>query len=119
MLFFLDEDHSDIIAVIARRRGVDVISSHECGRNGLTDEQQLLHAAAEGRAVISRNYDDFNRLSRRFLERGLPHAGVVLVPRSMPNRHYSAIAAAIVRFDALHPDGIPPYGLMWLEPEKG
>jgi uncharacterized protein (DUF433 family) len=36
--FYLDEDLSPRAASIARAQGVDVLNSHDCGRNGLADE---------------------------------------------------------------------------------
>jgi hypothetical protein len=114
MLFYLDEDHSDMIAAIVRHRGVDIISSHETGRNSWTDPRLLRQAGEEGRCVITRNYSDFARFTREFEEQGLPHAGVVYVPKSLPSKQFAAIAAAIVQFDKEHPDGVPPYSEWWL-----
>lgn len=119
MRFFLDEDHSNIIAAVARERGVDVVSPHEIARKGLPDIEQLMWAAHEGRAVITRNYNHFSNLTRDFEDSGLPHAGVVFVSSSLRNRNYSGIAAAIVRFNADHPDGVPSYSKWWLAPERG
>ena len=119
MRFYLDEDLSDKIAAIARERGVDIVSSHESGLNGQSDERQLLLAAQDGRCVITRNHRHFALLSKHFEERGLPHAGVLVVPRSMPGEYFSAIANAIVRFDAEHPEGIPPYAVFWLSARIG
>jgi hypothetical protein len=118
MRFFLDEDHSDAIAKIARRRGVDMTSSHEVGRDGWTDPLQLRQAGEEGRCVITRNYDYFTRFTREHEKQGIPHAGVLFVPDSLRSNHYAAIAEAIVRFDDQHPDGVPPYSIWWLSPER-
>jgi Domain of unknown function (DUF5615) len=119
MRFFLDEDSADVIAEIARRAGVDIVSVRELGRDGLTDEEQLRYAGQNGRCVITRNRGDFARLSRRFEAEGLPHVGVALVPKSLRGEAFSAVAAAIIRFDAEHPDGVPPYSVWWLIPEPG
>ena len=119
MRFYLDEDHSDVIAAIARRGGLDITCSHEAARNSWTDPRQLRQAGEEGRCVVTRNYSDFAKLTREFREQGLPHAGVVFVPDSLPSNHFAAIAAAIARFDEQHPDGVPPYSTWWLSPERG
>ena len=118
MLFYLDEDHSDVIAAIVRRRGVDMTGSHETGRNSWTDPRQLRQAGEEGRCVVKRNYSDFARFTREFEEQRLPHAGVVYVPKSLPSKQFSAIAAAIVRFNDERPDGVPPYSEWWLRPVR-
>ena len=119
MRFYLDEDHSDEIAAMARRRGVDITCSHESGRDNWTDPRQLRQAGEEGRCVITRNYSDFAGFTREFESQALPHAGVVFVPNSLPSNNFAAIAAAIVRFDEQHPDGVPPYSLWWLSREHG
>lgn len=118
MRFYLDEDQSDIVAIIARERGSDVTCSHEDGRGGTPDDAQLEYAAVQGRAIVTRNYPDFDRLTLEFQRQGRPHAGVLFVPPSMRNRDFRAIAAAIVRYDREHPDGMPPYMIDYLVPVR-
>ena len=118
MRFYLDEDQSDVAAVIARERGSDVTCSHEEGRDGTPDHEQLAYAAAQGRAIVTRNYPDFHRLTVEFQRQGRLHAGVLMVPSSLPNDAYRAIAEAIVRYDREHPDGMPPYMIDYLAPVR-
>ena len=114
MRFYLDEDLSDRIAVIARELGLDTISSHECGRDGQDDETQLLQSARDGRCFVTRNRADFVALSVRFFERDHPHAGVLLLASSLPGDNFAGIAAALVEYDQEHPDGLAPYGVDFL-----
>jgi hypothetical protein len=65
MRFLLDEDLPPKVAVIARSLGLDVVSVHEIGRTGLSDEAQLRFAASETRILVTRNRDDFIALTRR------------------------------------------------------
>ncbi|HZK66450.1 MAG TPA: DUF5615 family PIN-like protein [Chloroflexota bacterium] len=109
MRFYLDEDLSPKIAQIARRAGVDAVSSHECGRNSLGDDQQLALAAGEGRCFVSRNRDHLVALTVRYFEAGQPHAGLLVVPPSIRSSHFASIAAAIAEYDRRHPEGVPPY----------
>jgi hypothetical protein len=37
----------------------------------------------------------FHRLTRRFIEEGLPHAGVLIVPNSTQNYEFARIARAV------------------------
>lgn len=98
MRFLLDEDLSPEVAVIARNLGLDVTSVHEEGRQGLSDEEQLSHAASERRILVTRNRDDFIELTRQAYQAGTPHPGVLIVVRSLPNRRSRALAEALVRW---------------------
>jgi len=109
MRFYLDEDLSDQIAIIARSLGLDVLSSHECGRDGLDDEGQLLAAAEDGRCLVARNRADFVAWTVRFFERESPHSGVLLLPESLPPDRFVAIARALVEYDRGRPEGLSPY----------
>ena len=46
---------------------------------GLTDEQVLELAAAEERVLVTRNAEDFDRITRGWASRERRHAGVLLV----------------------------------------
>ena len=116
MRFYLDEDISHHVAAIARARGLDVISSHECGRNGLPDAEQLRLAVQDGRCFVTRNRDDFAALTTHFFEQGWPHRGVIIVGRSLPNHLHAVLAAALVSFASSQPDDLPDYTVVYLRP---
>ncbi len=118
MRFYLDEDLSNTVALIARNLGGNTTCSHEVGRDGTTDEAQLTYAATQGRAIVTRNYPDFFRLTFEFQRLGLPHAGVLLVSSALRNKDFRAIAEAIIRYDRTHADGMPPYMIDYLSPER-
>ncbi|TAK30048.1 MAG: hypothetical protein EPO21_20075 [Chloroflexota bacterium] len=111
MRFYLDEDLSGKIAEIARGMGVDIITAHESGNVGSGDDVHLAFAANEGRCLVTRNRDHFVALTVKFLEQERPHAGVLIVPYTMPGDQFSLIARAIARYDNEHPEGISEYGL--------
>ncbi len=115
MRFYLDEDLSWKIAEIGRARGLDILSSHECGRNGLSDEEQLRLAAADGRCFVTRNRGHFVVLTVRFFESGWPHAGVLIVPASLPADDFAAIAEALALYREDHPQGLPCYSVDFLQ----
>jgi predicted nuclease of predicted toxin-antitoxin system len=117
MKFCLDEDLSPTIAALSRSRGLDIVSVHERGERGLPDIEVLRRAASEGRCVVSRNYADFSNLTRQAQAHAAPHAGVLLVPGPARADRYARIVAALVRVDALYPDGLAPYSLLWLPVE--
>jgi len=116
--FYLDEDLSQTVAAIARALGLDVISSHECGRDELPDDEQLRLAAQDGRRIVTRNYPDFVRWSRVFHEQQLPRAGVALVPSSLDNHDFSGIARALVAFAEAHADMDMSYTWDYLVPVR-
>ena len=118
MRFYLDEDQSDEAAALAHHYGLDVTCSHEAKLDRLLDDAQLAHAAAEGRAMVTRNYDDFTHFTYEFERQGLPHAGVLFLPPSLPNDDFNGIARALVVYDREHPDGMPPYAVDWLRREQ-
>ena len=91
-------------AETARGLGLDAVSVHEVGRRGYGDAEQLAFAAAEGRIFITRNRDDFIFLTVEAFRTGEPHAGVLIVPRSLPNHHPARIAHALRRWCDEHPD---------------
>lgn len=95
---------------------MDCVSSHECGRNGLADEDQLRLAAVEGRCLVTRNAKDYLPLTVRFAAEGEPHAGVLIVARSLANDDFAGIAAALVRYGEDHPAGLLAYLADYLTP---
>jgi hypothetical protein len=116
--FYLDEDLSQKIAAIARERGIDAISSHECGQNGDTDEEQLRFVARERRCFETQDFRDLVRITMELQLDNRPHAGVVFVPVSLPHWHFATVADAIIQFAAEHREGLPPYAIMWLSSQR-
>ena len=98
MGFLLDEDLHPAIAEIGRGLGLDVLSVHEIDRRGFDDEEQLRFSTGLQRIFLTRNRDDFLRLTSRFFQTGEPHAGLLIVPRSLPNDRPEWIAHALKRW---------------------
>jgi hypothetical protein len=107
MRYVLDEDVNPEAAVVARGLGLDVISAHEVGRRGLSDPEQLDLAFAEGRALVTRNRDDFLRLARTAYASGRSCAGILVVPATVPNRDGPRMAHALKRWDEHHANTPP------------
>ncbi len=103
MRFLLDEDVHPAVAEIGRGLGLDVESVHEVNRRGHEDLTQLEFAAASGRVLVTRNRDDYIKLTVSFFRSGSPHAGVIIVPYSLPNREPARIAHALKRWHEEHP----------------
>jgi hypothetical protein len=98
MRFLLDEDLNPAAAEIGRGLGLDVVSVHEIDRRGFSDEEQLRFAITQRRTLVTRNRDDFLRLTRSFYAAGELHDGLLIVPHSLPNHRPERIARALERW---------------------
>jgi hypothetical protein len=75
----LDVHHSRIAAARLRRDGHDVVAAADDPHLAeLADEDLLRYAAAEGRALVSEDAKDLDRIVRQWSATGEHHAGVVL-----------------------------------------
>jgi Domain of unknown function (DUF5615) len=83
----LDEMYPSRLARSLRERGVDAEGVDECGPlRGLADEELLVVAAREGRALVSENVADFMRLYGEWGAAGRRHAGIVIALSSRFSR---------------------------------
>jgi predicted nuclease of predicted toxin-antitoxin system len=112
--FLLDEDLNPAVAEIARGLGLDVVSVHEIGRRGFVDEEQLRFSASQHRIFVTRNRDDFIRLTVVFFQTGEPHAGLLIAPHSLPNNQPERIAHALNRWHERQPGDPGPYFIDFL-----
>jgi uncharacterized protein with PIN domain len=116
--FYLDEDLSPKIARRLRDLGIDAVSAHEIGAQGRSDFEQLETAAVERRCLVTRNRDDFIRLTLQFYTDGRRHHGVLIVPASMPSDHFGMIARVLFTFASQRPGGLTPYTIDFLNPRR-
>jgi hypothetical protein len=100
MRFALDEDVPPRAAEIARGLGLDALGVAELGRLGWSDEEQLRAAADDGRVFVTYNRDDYILLTRRFFDERARHAGVLIVPGSIPRRLPERLAHALRDWEA-------------------
>ena len=117
MKLYLDEDISPKVADILRKSGMDVLSAHETGMLGASDVEQLSYAAAEGRALVTRNRNDFITLTVQFFEALKQHKGLIIVPYTIPGSEFSKLAMLIVKYSKKHPEGLEPYTIEFLSQE--
>jgi hypothetical protein len=75
----LDVHHSRLAAERLRGAGHDVVAaSDDPWLSGLSDEDLLRRATADGRALVTENVKDFDRIVRSWVTTGEQHAGVVV-----------------------------------------
>lgn len=114
MKFYLDEDISHKIAEMLRRQGIDAISVHEVRMIQASDKRQLEFAASGGRALVTRNRDDFIRLTVQFFNDFRPYHGVLIIPHTIPGDDFSLIAKALKNYASKHPKGMESYTIDFL-----
>ncbi len=115
MKYYLDEDISPKIAAILRKGGVDAVSAHDAGRLQISDQDHLEFAAAAGRCLVTRNRNDFITLTLQFFNDHHPHAGVLIIPYSLPGDRFQTVARAIAQHASLHAHGLTPYSIDFLK----
>jgi predicted nuclease of predicted toxin-antitoxin system len=115
--YYLDEDISPKIAEILRKHRIDAVSAHDAGMVQVTDKEQLERAASEGRCFVTRNRNDFIRLTVQFFNEHRPHCGVLIIPYTLPGDNFQLIAKAIIKHYSKHSrDKMVSYGVDFLEP---
>lgn len=117
MKYYLDGDLSPKIAEILRKHHIDALSSHEVGMVQASDREQLERAVSEGRCLVTRNRNDFIRLTVQFFNEHHPHNGVLIIPHTIPGDRFSLIANAIIKYHSKHSrkDVLEPYTIDFLE----
>ncbi len=109
MKYYLDEDLSPKIAELLRKQDVDCISAHEIGMVQVSDLEQLELAARKKRCLVTKNRDDFIRLTVQFFNDHLAHCGLLIIPSTIPGDRFSFIAKLLANYVHRHPKGMPPY----------
>ena len=110
----MDEDLSPKIANLLRKKGIDCVSAHDIGMIQVSDLEQLETAVRNKRCLVTKNRDDFIRLTVLFFNDHLPHYGVLIIPHTFPGDRFALIAGALERYAQKHPQGIPSYTIDFL-----
>ena len=114
MKYYLDEDLSPKIAEILRKAGVDAVSAHEVGMLQANDLEQIEYAASNKRCMVTKNRNDFIRLTVQFFNESRPHFGVLIISNSYPGDRFSLIADELKKYATKHQEGIPAYSIDFL-----
>ena len=95
---YFDEDVSVGIVENLRTRGFDVLSVRDAGALGRSDDEQMLYAVSQKRAMVTHNRLDFEKQHVKFLENGMQHYGVMVVKR---RRDTEVVAKLLELLDSL------------------
>jgi uncharacterized protein with PIN domain len=112
----LDEHFSDEIAKRLRGLGHDVIAVTAVEeQRGIADLDVFEMARRQGRAVVTRDREDFEYLSLSYIRTNRSHHGLVLVDsRSFPGHEFARLIAALSAL-AEGPD-LGSSFVIWLKP---
>lgn len=114
MKYYLDEDLSPVIAEIVRLDGIDAVSAHDVGLVGVSDLEQLEYASAQKRCTVTRNRNDFIKLTVQFFNEHRSHFGILIIPHSYSGDRFKQIAEALKTYAANHKKGMTSYGIDFL-----
>lgn len=78
---YFDEDVSVGIVENLHTRGFDVLSVRDADARGRSDDEQMLYAVSQKRAIVTHNRVDFEMQHVKFLEKGMQHFGVIVAKR--------------------------------------
>lgn len=93
--FYMDQHIPNVAVAALRRRGVDVLTAHEAGTCGRTDEEQLRFATADGRVIVT--FDaDYLTLADAFLANGETFAGIVYCRPDRYSQNPTRLAAELL-----------------------
>jgi hypothetical protein len=75
---YLDADIAPKLARSLRAKGYDAISAHEIGLAEATDQEHMAKAAAQERALLTYNAQDFAPIFQDYWFAGQGHSGVIV-----------------------------------------
>lgn len=114
----LDAHHSPVVAAALRSDGYDVLAAAaDPGLAPLEDDDLLAAATCDGRALVTENAKDFDRIARAWSSRDEHHAGVVF---TSPRRYHRGSAAypanliAALRTPLAEPPTVQTDWISWL-----
>lgn len=92
---YFDEDVSLGIADNLHTRGFDVLSFRDASMSGKSDDEQMLYAVSQRRAIITHNRLDFEAQHSKYIQDGLKHYGVIVAKRHKDEEVVTKILALL------------------------
>lgn len=91
---YTDEDVANLVAILLRSRGWDILTTIEAGMSGYSDDEQIAYAASENRCILTHNRVDYERLHLSYLQAEQKHSGIILTPQN--NAHEVAKRVSVI-----------------------
>jgi predicted nuclease of predicted toxin-antitoxin system len=95
---FIDEDVHEGLAAALRRKGIDAVNAHECGRKEAKDAEQLAFAISQQRALLTFNVTDFEVLADEYFWQGKQHYGIIVSPQRSLRETLRRLVSLIEKF---------------------
>ncbi len=114
MKYYLDEDLSPKIAEILRQAGIDTTCAHDVGMLQASDLDQIEYASSQERCLVTRNRNDFIKLTVQFFNESRPNFGVLIIPYSYPGDHFRLIAEALKKYALSRKERMDSYAIDFL-----
>lgn len=92
---YLDEDVSVLVAELIRARGFSAVTTLESQNLAKSDIQQLEFGVVTGRAILTHNRIDFEKLATHFFDTNRDHFGIIIAARRFPNEIASRLLALL------------------------
>ena len=81
-----------------RKKGIDAVNTHECGRKEAKDSEQLAFAVSQQRGVVTFNVADFEALADEYFWQSRDHFGIIVSPQRSFGEMLRRLVALTGRF---------------------
>ncbi len=93
---YLDRHVIPRLADDLTERGFDVLTTQRAGMDTASDEQQLVFAAEQHRAIVTFNIRDFSPRHKQWIATGRSHAGII-VSQKLGKRQFGLLLSRTLR----------------------
>lgn len=114
MRFLLDEDVHPAAAEAAQALGLDAVSVHDLGRRDSVIGSSSNTPLPKTDLMVTRNRDDFIRLTVASYQAGEQHPGVIIIRYSLPNKR-AYITRSRKKWQEQQQEAETRYGIFFLE----
>jgi predicted nuclease of predicted toxin-antitoxin system len=102
---YLDEHVDPLLATLLQQLGHDVLTTVQAGNRSQADEEQMIFAAATGRAIFTYDIADYRRIATDWTATSRKHFGVITARQRPPHELRDRF---LILFDQ-YPDGIADF----------